>query len=101
MTSEKRILIAPQDILKLGFECPHCAAIYTVPIDKLDRDRIISTCPNCHEAWASDEQPSSENVISDVKIVRSFLDCLQKIRNRKFGQYMRFEITDMVQQDKV
>jgi len=101
MTSEKHLLISPKDILKLGFECPHCCAIYTVPIDKLDKERLLSACPNCHEGWASEQQPSADVLQSDMKITRMLLDCLKLIQHRPCGAYMRFEIADATHEGKV
>jgi len=89
MTSEKRILVSPKDILSLGFECPHCSTTYFSPIDKLDE--LVRQCPNCRQSWATDA-PVSSSSYSDLKTLVFFVDFLRQIRNREFGLNIRFEI---------
>jgi len=91
MTSEKRILISPKDILSVGFECPYCRATYFVPVETLDR-HPVRQCPNCQETWATDAPvPSGE--YSDLKMLSLFVDCLRKIQTRAFGAAIRFEVS--------
>jgi transposase-like protein len=89
MTVEKRILISPQDIVGLGFECPHCKASYSVPVTRLDR--IGSLCPNCQQRWVSSTQPSSSLQSEDV-VLNYFVGYLRELQRRDFGASIRLEI---------
>lgn len=91
MTNEKRILIAPRDILSMGFECPHCSATFFVPIDKVDS--LVRQCPNCREFWATDASVHGSDY-SDLKVLSFFVEFLKDIRSRQFGAAIRFEISD-------
>ena len=91
MTSEKRVLISPKDILSVGFECPHCRATYFVPVENLDRP-LVRQCPNCQESWATDA-PVPSGDYSDLKMLHFFVDCLRKIQTRAFGAAIRFEVS--------
>ena len=97
MTSEKRFLISPKDILSIGFECSHCGATFFVPIEKLDR--LLRQCPNCKESLAT-EAPVPNSDYSDAKVVFFFVDFLRQLRTRVFGESVRFEISgDFVTSD--
>jgi hypothetical protein len=89
MTSEKRVLIAPKDILGIGFDCPHCRSTYFAPVGTLDR--IVNNCPNCQQHWLSGIQTSSD-AHSDATTFNFFVDFLRELRNRPFGDSVRFEI---------
>jgi hypothetical protein len=90
MTVEKKILIAPQDILSLGYECQHCHSTYLVPLDKLSR--ITTSCPNCKEEWVSDF--ASGGVHSDVSILNNFTQLLKILPTRNVGVSIRLEIRE-------
>ena len=90
MTTERRILISPQDIIGLGFECPHCKATYSIPVGRLDR--IASICPNCQQRWVSDVQQSSSQQSENV-VLRYFVDFLRELQRREFGNALRLEIS--------
>lgn len=92
MTSEKRVIISPNDIISVGWECPHCHAVFLVPIDVLDR-MLPVVCPNCSERLASETQPSSAE-LSDLNTAHSFLLRLRELRSKPFGKYLRLEIPD-------
>lgn len=89
MTTEKRVLVSPQDIIGMGFECPHCRAVYSVPVARLDR--IATICPNCQQRWVSETQPSSSQH-SEATSLRHFVDFLKELQQRDFGRSIRFEI---------
>jgi hypothetical protein len=89
MTNEKRTLIAPQDILSLGFECPHCGSTYFSPVDKIDR--VLRGCPNCQESFVTDA-PVAGSDYSDMRLLEFFVRFLRQVRNRPFGASFRFEI---------
>ncbi len=90
MTSEKRVLISPADILSVGFECPHCGATYFVPIDKLDRD-LPRKCQNCNEPFFNDA-PVENTDYSDLRVLGAFITFFKSLRSRTFGSSVRFEI---------
>jgi hypothetical protein len=92
MTSEKRTLIAPLDILSLGFECLHCRATYFVPIDKLDRS-LPRTCQNCQESILTDA-PVTNSSWSDLQALTQFIALFKLLRTRPFGSAVRFEIRE-------
>jgi hypothetical protein len=94
MTSEKRILVSPKDILGIGFECSHCGATFFVPLDNLDRP-LLRHCPNCQDSLATDASVSG-NDHSDARVLSFFIDFLQQLRARSFGMNIRFEISEDV-----
>ena len=92
MTSERRILISPNDIISMGVECPHCGASYFVPIDKLDRF-LPRDCQNCHETFFTDAPvPNSDH--SDLRVMATFITFFKSLRSRSFGSSIRFEIKE-------
>jgi transcription elongation factor Elf1 len=97
MTAEKRITISPHDIISVGWECPHCHALYAVPIEKLDRPLVIH-CPNCNQRLAGESQPSTEKH-SDSKVLQFFLEFLSEMKRRPFGKDLRFELGGEVKLD--
>jgi predicted Zn finger-like uncharacterized protein len=92
MTSQKRVLISPIDILSIGVECPHCGATYFVPIDKLDRD-LPRKCQNCNELFFN-EAPIQNIEYSDVRVLGAFIQFFRDLRSRPFGSSIRFEIQE-------
>jgi uncharacterized paraquat-inducible protein A len=82
MTAEKKILISPKDILAIGFECPHCGASYSVPIQKHDRPTTL--CPNCNEKILDADGESAT--------VGTFVGRLKLMQTNKYGKAIRFEI---------
>lgn len=89
MTAEKRVLISPQDIIAVGYECPHCRATYFAPVDKIDR--IAAVCHNCQQRLLGETQPQTIKY-SDITVVRHFVEFLQQLQSREFGAILRFEI---------
>lgn len=89
MTQERKVLISPQDILAVGYECPHCCSTYFVPIDKIDR--VITLCPNCQQRIIAEMQPSSDR-LAEKAVFEQFLSYLKALRARDFGSHVRFEI---------
>jgi hypothetical protein len=94
MTNERRILIAPADIISIGVECPHCRATYFVPIDKLDR-ALPGDCRNCHETFFSDAMVLGSD-FSNLDVLASFINFFKLLRGRGFGSSVRFEIKEEV-----
>jgi len=92
MTSEKRILISPTDILSVGFECSHCGATYFVPVKRLDRN-LPRECQNCQESFVTDA-PVQNKEHSDLVVLRSFIKLFKDMQSRKFVSSVRFEIQD-------
>jgi hypothetical protein len=89
MTVEKRILIAPQDIIGLECECSHCHARCSVTLKRIDRFPFL--CPNCEKRWISETQPSSGEV-SQARLIQLFIQCLADIQKGTFGAAIRLEI---------
>ena len=89
MTTEKRILIAPKDILSIGFECPHCGTTYFIPIQKVDQ--IVRQCPNCRTMLANDAAVPNSSY-SDMKTLNFLIEFLHTTQSRDFGANVRFEI---------
>jgi len=96
MTAEKRISISPQDIIGIGFDCPHCHALFSVPVGKIDR--VPTSCPNCNERWLSETQPSNSEH-SDTVALKYVVDFLQHLQKRKCAASLRFEIGGDVRLD--
>jgi predicted Zn finger-like uncharacterized protein len=89
MTRETHTLISPQDIVGMGFSCPHCNAMFSVPVDKLDR--VANNCPNCNQRWV--KQPDHLNdEFPDEEVLKHFFKCLKELQRREFGKLVRFEV---------
>jgi hypothetical protein len=91
MTVEKKTLIAPQDIIGVGYDCKHCHSTYLVPLEKLSR--ITTSCPNCKEEWVSDIAPSN-GVHSDASVLNNFTQSLKLLQTRNVGASIRLEIRE-------
>jgi hypothetical protein len=89
MTRETHTLISPQDITGMGFNCPHCSAMFSVPLNKLDR--LANTCPNCKQPWVK-EPNHLEEEFPDEAVLKQFFRCLKELQQRDFGKLIRFEI---------
>lgn len=90
MTRENRIFITPQDILRIGFECPHCHATYLVPVAAIDRE-VVRNCPNCRESIATDASVLGSDD-SDLRVLNVFIRYLRTMQSRKFGTSIRMEV---------
>lgn len=90
MTIQKRALIDLRDVVAVEYECNHCHARYTVPIEATDR--YIDGCPNCREPWLSTRSGTSEP--PDDQLVRMLLGYLKDARSRKFGAAVRLELAE-------
>ncbi len=94
MTAEKKLLITPQDVLSLGYECNHCHSIYLVPLGNLSR--ITTACPNCKEEWVSDAVPAGGIHNSDAAVLNHFTQSLKMLQSRNVGSCLRLEIACQV-----
>jgi hypothetical protein len=89
MTIERRTFIDLSDIMALEYECKHCGARHSIPLNKMDRG--IELCPNCREEWLSDaERPGKQR---DTDAVRWLVTWIRDIRQRELGATIRFQIT--------
>lgn len=89
MTTLKRTLIEPRDIVGLEYECTHCETRYLVPLKKFDRR--VERCPNCNEKWLSTDaarQMSSDQTISQ------FVEYLKDLQTRNLGVTIRLELAE-------
>lgn len=91
MTIEKKVWISPNDIVSVGWECPHCTMLYSVPVGKLDRS-LPEMCPNCQERLASGTQLSSSE-LADSTVLLAFLVHLRNVQDRPFGKSLRFGLS--------
>lgn len=73
----------------MEFECPHCHARYSVPLNRVDR--LPTMCPNCNERWVSETQTANDK-LPEIAILRRFVGCLQEMKACSFGATLRFEI---------
>lgn len=89
MTTLKRTLIEPRDIVGIEYECAHCQSRYTVLVTKFDRH--VTSCPNCREKWmlADNAAPSNEETLY------YFIEQLKQIQTRKLGVTIRLELADL------
>jgi hypothetical protein len=96
--SERLVLVSLEDIIGVGWHCPHCETVCSIPIDKLDRG-LPRSCTNCKEELA-DATPS-ESEQTDERIVGQLMQLLRIIRRRPFGKSLRFQIVqDDEQRDR-
>ena len=96
MTQEERVYIVPQDILAIGYECPHCKSTYVVPIEKIDR--IVANCPNCQQRLISEIQPSS-SALAESAVFLNFVTWLKALQAREFGNNIRMQIKPEIKKD--
>jgi predicted Zn finger-like uncharacterized protein len=89
MTKETRTLVSPQDIVGMGFTCPHCSAMFSVPVNKLDR--VANNCPNCNQRWVKPPDHLSEE-FPEEEVLKRFYGCLRLLQQREFGKLIRLEI---------
>jgi hypothetical protein len=91
MTIQKRSLISLQDLLGVEYECTHCHARYSIPLDKLDR--VTLSCPNCKEQWFDHPARTSINVSEDM--LHNFVGQLRALQSCQLkGVAVRLEIAD-------
>jgi predicted Zn finger-like uncharacterized protein len=90
MTTRRRTLIAPKDVVGIEYECTHCGARFSVPIHKIDRK--VQKCPNCEKSWISSETPAENTNYSDDKSIGMFLLFLKDLQARSMGALIRLEI---------
>jgi DNA-directed RNA polymerase subunit RPC12/RpoP len=85
-----RTLVDLKDITGIEYECLHCHARYTVPIEKIDRP--VFDCPNCKEQWISSETPPDSD-FADARAIDLFLKFLKELQNRHMGATLRIEVS--------
>jgi hypothetical protein len=91
MTIQKRTLISPKDLLGIEYECNHCRARYSVPIDRLDR--VTMACPNCKEPWFDHKMADLAAINVSQDIVHRFVDHIKALRSCQLeGVALRLEI---------
>jgi len=86
--AENVFLVSAHELLSIGWHCPHCGAIYTVPIERLDRG-LPPHCSNCNEVLAKGH---SQDDNSDVRMLEKFLFFLRISREREFGKNLCFQV---------
>ena len=91
--AEKVFLVSAQDIFAIGWHCPHCGAIYSVPVHKLDRG-LPSHCPNCNEVLAKGH---SQDENSDVRMLEKLLFLLRTAKEREFSKYLCFQVPQEIE----
>lgn len=99
MTTQRRTLVSPSDIVAIEYECTKCAARYSVGLSKVDQ--LLRKCPNCATRWF-DETEGRHNMVpriktgegSDDAVMASSIESLQRLRTLKCGAIIRFEIID-------
>jgi hypothetical protein len=97
MTTQRRTLIELGDIVAIEYECRHCHARYSVPVDRADRRP--GRCQNCREDWLDpqngDTSAKGSAVYSDDQLVSEFVGNLREAQRRKFGAAVRIEVSSM------
>lgn len=99
MTSERRLLIAFDDIRAVTFECVDCEVRLTMALDKI-MPPALNSCPNqeCKRVWMSPTMTQGRYYASDTAEFVSLLPEVAKLQRSEsdtpMGVRIFFEINE-------
>jgi hypothetical protein len=90
MTSERRTLLPPEDIIGFEYDCNHCHAKFSVSFAA--RNRVVEFCPNCNEKWQSPDKDFGPHEIADSAVLENLVESLEELKGKRFGAKIRLHL---------